>query len=383
MSDKNKQAPDLPPDRARLREEAAEWIARLQNTDFDPGEPFPDLEERNRAFLDWVRQSKHHLDAYLEVSGFHYGALPGIGSLPKINVAVLVAQAHVEAWVNEEAKAREQMRTRRYSRPFPWYRLAAALTVVAVAAYFAWLYLQPALPDGVFSTRVGEVKTVTFQDGTRVALDTDTRIVAHYTAAGRQVDVTRGNAIFTVVHDTARPFTSCVGGIRVTDLGTEYAAEVSATGARITVRSGRVEVIGPCSPDAISQRREVEHRVLEAGQHADIDLVASGLRTQVTPRTRRQMNLAFSWQRGVLIFDGIPLKQAIPEINRYLPRKLALGEPALADIPFGGTVKISVLEESILFNLKNTYSIIPDPARTSADEVVLIPAPGHPLGGPY
>jgi transmembrane sensor len=398
MADPSDTPSDPPSDWQTLRAEAADWLTRLRDTGFDPHEPYTDLTQRGEAFLCWVRQSRRHYGAFLQIAGTDE-RVAAIDAAREKDVAALLARAREEfaddrrrlnesvarrpLWSADEP-SRLPLRGTRYSRPFPVYRVAAAVVVLAVAAYFASIYLDLPPPLRVFSTKVGKVQKFTLTDGTRLTLDTNSRVEVRYTRGARRVDVIQGGAAFVVAHDTSRPFMTCVGGILLKDLGTEFAVEPSARGARVTVASGSVDVAGPCSPRDSSQDVTVVHSVLRGGEHADIDLPGSGrleIRTQA--RTHHQMDVALSWQRGLLIFEGVPLVEAIQQINRYLPRKLVLGEPALNRIPYGGTVQLSVLESRILRNLKDAYSIVPDPKRTTPTEVVLVPAPGHSFGGPY
>src|SRR5882762_9767761 len=47
--------------------EATEWLVRLQDTDFDPEEPYQDPLQRQCAFLDWLKCSPRHVQAFMEV----------------------------------------------------------------------------------------------------------------------------------------------------------------------------------------------------------------------------------------------------------------------------------------------------------------------------
>src|SRR3546814_2535012 len=46
-----------------------------------------------------------------------------------------------------------------------------------------------------------------------------------------------------------------------------------------------------------------------------------------------------SWLQGRLDFSGLPLAEAIAEANRYSAVKLRLGDPRLADLPVGGSLR--------------------------------------------
>ena len=52
---------------SRLALEAAEWLLRLQETEPDSEEPYPDLADRWGAFLKWLNLSAKHVRAVLEI----------------------------------------------------------------------------------------------------------------------------------------------------------------------------------------------------------------------------------------------------------------------------------------------------------------------------
>ena len=82
----------------------------------------------------------------------------------------------------------------------------------------------------MFSTEVGGHETVTFSDGTRIELNTNTVLRARMTTAQRTVWLDKGEAYFQVKHDPAHPLT-VIAGHRVTDLGTEFLVRDDATQA--------------------------------------------------------------------------------------------------------------------------------------------------------
>ncbi len=386
MPDENAMPFDV--DGESLEDEAADWCVRLNDTAFDPDEPYPGVAERNEAFLQWIRRSPAYYEAFLRIYEVHR-KLYGIDHARQRDIAAQLAQAR-EEFANGRWRARESLATKAgtpHSRRRQGYRLVAALAAVALlsaAAYFAFSYIRPtASPNEILSTKIGEIRQFLLADGSHITLDTDSRVEVKVTRAAREVEVTRGGALFAAVHDRQRPFTTCAGGVLLADVGTEFAAKIHAHGVDLTVASGVVEVGGLCSSPNHAKAESAERPLITAGEHATIDVLASGLAVKKEARTPHQMDVALACYRGVLILEDVPLQDLLPQINRYLPRRLVLGEPALANVRYGGTVRLSVLEQSILLNLRNSYSIVPDPKRSTSSEVVLVPAPGHPFGGPY
>src|SRR5437660_4862481 len=60
--------PDRPTNSAdpQIGLEAADWLVRLQDTEADPEEAYPDPLARQSAWLDWLNRSPEHLRVFLE-----------------------------------------------------------------------------------------------------------------------------------------------------------------------------------------------------------------------------------------------------------------------------------------------------------------------------
>jgi transmembrane sensor len=173
------------------------------------------------------------------------------------------------------------------------------------------------------STGVGEQHVLRLADGTQVRLDTDTRLRVRYDGAARRVILDQGQALFTVAHDNVRPFRVEAGETEVTALGTVFDVRRDPGGARVTLVSGSVAV---SDPDDGGARRRWR---LTPGQQ-----VATAA-TDAFPQTVDPV-IATSWTQGRLIFRNIPLAEAVAEMNRYLPEKIALAPGPLGRQPVNG-----------------------------------------------
>src|SRR5882724_7656827 len=83
--------------------------------------------------------------------------------------------------------------------------LAATVVLVAVAAVYYWR-------DNALVTGVGQQEVRLLRDGTRVVLNTDTRIEVNYDEGARRVRLIRGEALFEVSKHPGWPFLVGVGG---------------------------------------------------------------------------------------------------------------------------------------------------------------------------
>lgn len=279
------------------RQEAAAWFTRLSRRRVSTDDV--------RAFSAW-RRDPDNARAYQRVEAVWTAS------------ETLSADADISA-LTAEALARpdkpERARTRNAGFLKPLGGVAVALAVVLGAGL--WVVNRPL----DYATAVGEQRTLRLEDGSRVILDTDTRLQVRLSADARSVTLVRGQAFFDVEGDPERPFTVSAGGTRVTAIGTRFDVRRLGDGARVVLVEGRVAVRDADTPKG--------DWALRPGQQ----VVTTARRPAVTPVDAVR---ATSWTTGRLIFDGVPIRDAVAEVNRYSERKLALRAPAIAEIPVSG-----------------------------------------------
>ncbi len=162
----------------------------------------------------------------------------------------------------------------------------------------------------VYTTENGERATVTLPDGSTVILNVGSRLSvgADYAIGSRTVRLA-GEAIFDVLPDAESPFTVLAGPSTTRVLGTRFLVRyyASDTSATVAVQHGKVAV---------------GTQVITANQEVNVNADASNV-MHPAKMTR------FSFSRSILEFDGTPLKDAIPDLNRWFDADVRLGDPAL------------------------------------------------------
>lgn len=136
-----------------------------------------------------------------------------------------------------------------------------------------------------------------------------------------------GEAYFSVEHDPRRPFRVRAGNLIATDLGTEFLVRAypEDPNARVVVRSGEVAV-RPAEKQAVGAAEQVV-RPGELGR-----LGAGGL-----PQVEQADTAAyFGWIQGTLVFDGTPLREALPQLSRWYDLEFRLADSSLGSIPLSG-----------------------------------------------
>jgi transmembrane sensor len=160
----------------------------------------------------------------------------------------------------------------------------------------------------MLATSVGEIRQVTLGDGSKVTLDTNTRLNVEIGPSRRRARLTQGRARFRVAPASA-PFIIETKAATVSSDGGAMDVDRSEEQSVVNVLAGSAEVRG-------AGRSSFKLR-LGPGDGAS---AAAG---KLTPR--REPGLAADWTRGMLQFDGTPLPVAVAEANRYSERKIVLG----------------------------------------------------------
>jgi transmembrane sensor len=287
-------APHPSPD-ARLIEEASAWFSKLNTRQVSS--------DTLEGFRVW-RQGEGHREAYAEVERAwrRSSALEG-----EAYATDAVAEAIARG------RARRAATGTRAWRPFALIGVGLLL-VISLGVGVA---VQSGLFGRSYVTGVGEQRLVQLDDGSHIRLDTDTRLVVQLSGARRVVRLERGQALFEVAHDAARPFIVEAGAADVRALGTQFDVRRDAGHVQVTLLQGRIEV-----------RRGSDAGAVAVVLHPGEQVVANGGLGRPGPI---DVAAATSWTDGRLLFHAIPLRQAIAEMNRYSRRRIVLAAPGLAD----------------------------------------------------
>jgi transmembrane sensor len=128
----------------------------------------------------------------------------------------------------------------------------------------------------------------------------------------------RGEALFDVPHDDARPFIVHAGGARVRDIGTVFSVDADPDGGvRVVVTDGAVAI----RPE---QGGGPEELVLREGER--------GVLAEGRPRAERAPATAddLAWTRGELVFRDASMTEVAAELRRWYGVELRAGDSAVA-----------------------------------------------------
>lgn len=296
------------PDSNRIEREAGDWIARL-NAD--------DVSDDDRArFASWRAAHPSHARVY-EAMTAAWRAFSAAG-------AVVRAVSFGES-MNQASRAGKT--------PLRW--LAAGMATAALLTGMTFLYRMRSIPENAFQTGIGEHASISLVDGTRVELNSNTRVQVDYSKGARVVRLGRGEAFFRVVHEPSRPFWVYAGGSWVRDVGTAFNVYLRPDDVRVTVSQGTVEV-GSAAPSVDAAQVDVPKAagsVLEAGQQADLKDGA----TMIRPLPSAEIQRLLAWRSGKVSFVEQPLSEVVREMSRYTTLEITVNDQHLRQLPIGGT----------------------------------------------
>ncbi|KPY82831.1 FecR family protein [Pseudomonas syringae group genomosp. 7] len=288
-----------------ITDAAAHWCMRLHAEDCTAAE--------RKAFEQWLNTHPLHAveyEAMREVWDIT-GQIEPLNPLPELPP---------RAALNTPSGTR---RTRR------WAPLATAAAVIAlaipVAGYVGWN--QGWLPD-TYETYNADTATrlVVLADGSRAELNLGTELTYANYRDRRNVTLKKGEAFFEVSHDSTHPFLVDAGEGSIKVTGTRFNVWMYQDQVRVTLVEGSVQVNSDRAHPSSSH-------TLDPGMQASYK---SGDDAPLISHTEAK-DTSLAWRNGKLIFNDLPLSQALPLINRYLKTPILLADNATGTMRLGGS----------------------------------------------
>jgi transmembrane sensor len=281
--------------------QAERWYARLKAPDCSASE--------RREFQRW-RAAPEHGAAFADTEKL-WESLSQLSGRPDFEQL----SQHVLA----ETAARPHWR----GQPFA----IAASAAIALIGGGVFIWAQHREPPGVvYATKSGERSIVKLADGSQLVLNYATELDVRLDENARRVTLHKGEALFTVAHDSTRPFKVVAGDGVVTALGTRFEIRREDQHVTVTLSEGRV---------SLDRQVDQEHLQLEPGEQVGYQVDAPELHQRTV-----DAEVVTSWSTGRLRFRSTPLSEALEEVNRYSTTQIRIVDPTLAAIPIAGTFEI-------------------------------------------
>lgn len=319
---------------AAIEAEAAAWLARR-----DRG-----LSDAERlAFEQWRDESSRHAVAWLRLQAAWGQAdrLAALKAEPAKRRGRSSGRAGLKAWV---VKARHAGATAQVAAGI------AACVLLVGGGHFAKIQVW----GSPLSTPVGGRMVEPLSDGSRVEINTDSRIRVSVNGLRRKVWIDRGEAYFDIAPDASLPFVIQAGERRITVVGTRFSVYRGDDDVTVRVTEGLVVV-----------KASAEGEAVRAAPGDEVRVAGGALRR--VHRGVGALQDEMSWRSGRLMFQNATLGEVAQQFNRYNTRKLRVADADVAAIRVGGAFTASNVA-GFAGLLRDSYDLRAD---SRGDEIII------------
>lgn len=330
------------PGREVIEDEALEWLIRLDGD-------CPLSAEEEKAFEAWLARSPAHREALRGLNTF-WANCNVMGELVETPGVVALCKQRLAA----------------YFWPLSGFRMATVATVLmalTLGVVFGGFGLGGITKsNGLYLTAVGQQKTITLADNSRLQLNTNSQLQVDYTEGFRNIRLLQGEVHFEVAKDTSKPFRVYAGSGRVQAVGTAFNVYLRDDDVDVLVTEGRVALAsilplasnagvgGSLAEDPYAESEINGLGAFTAGEGVIlkksqtealkpvIELVSTGLDDSKAQKAR------LAWRQGLLIFSGESLEEVAAEIRRYTPVKIEIVNPTQRKMEIGGQIQVGNTE---------------------------------------
>jgi transmembrane sensor len=219
-----------------------------------------------------------------------------------------------------------------------WLRIAASFLLIFSVSFI--FYLNPRKKNAeetpqlgeilalVKSTPKGEKKIVSLPDGSKVVLNSESKLTYNSDFIHNRSINLEGEGFFDVVKDEAHPFTVVTGNISTTALGTSF--NIRAYGElpdiQVSLATGKVRV------ENTNDKKLIE---IDPGEAVDFSA-----KRQTFHKKQIDISKVLNWKEGILHFDKVPFDQVILELERWYGVNISVsGTNRVSDNKCTGTFK--------------------------------------------
>lgn len=312
---------------AEVEARAREWFIRLLDEDVGreellAWEQWLDADERRRAAYERVDAAWRRMQA-VEVKAPTAQELAEDRYLAHMTVAL---------W-------------RQGSRPrlkLVW-SMAAGLVAILAVATTGWIWHAAHAPaPQQFATERARHMDARLQDGSRIQLGALTTLNVAYSAARRDANLVRGEALFHVAHDRHRPFVVQTPLAAITAVGTAFDIDIDTGAVILTVTEGVVSVSPDPAVGAVLEDSGSAIRV-HAGQRLRMERNGSRLIFALG-----DSGSGATWTQGRLEYRNVDLQSVIDDVNRYSTQPIVAADVDLANLRYTGAVQLQDADTWVL-----------------------------------
>lgn len=328
-------------------EQAAHWWTLMHGEGATAAE--------RREFLSWVSRSPERIEAYLGMEQLMAALQSQKVQWPDTPAEVLIREARSSAEAaaapamlpglrtggRVAAPATEFLEGRGHGRK---WQLSLGAVAAGIAALLVSLWLLMPAASQRYSTGPGEQRSILLADGSRVTLNSASSVDVRLGKHRRIVRLLRGEALFQVSHDPARPFDVYADGAVVRAVGTEFNIDIRSSYAAVTVLQGRVAVMSGAQAGlavpmggSASQGFPAPGGALLLGVAERVIITPAGMGN---PQRVEDLPAITAWTRGQLVFDNRALGEVVDELNRSSAQRIVIRSDRLRSRKVTGVIQL-------------------------------------------
>lgn len=184
--------------------------------------------------------------------------------------------------------------------------LLGSLAIAAGGAGFYAAYGPDVFVD--HRTAVGERRTISLADQSTVELGSNSALSVAFTGEQREVVLHRGEGFFDVAPDGRRPFIVRAAGGITKALGTRFDIKYVDNVVTVSVIEHAVTVEAGSSPSLM----------IDKGWQVCYD------ESRLSKPSPANLESVEAWRRDRLVFDDVPLRRVLAELDRYRRGRIVL-----------------------------------------------------------
>ena len=326
------------------RREAADWFIVI-HAETDP------KAESIQAWLRWMEQHDGNRAAFDSVARAWHGAPGSLGLMTPSDEELRAddydGDQPVEEWLAKRAAPsgasiqRPSTGARKVRIPQRAWLAAASVAIAILGLSTTYRYLDRRAPDSdEFATRTGEQIEITLADGSHVWLGPRSRLVVAFNKLRRDIQLTAGEAFFSVKKDPDRPFTVRSAGGDITAVGTAFNVRVMDEHVTVAVSEGAVAV-APKAQLAVPAPASVR---VASGQQLTFNAQQS---IKALAIVESQPGERARWRDGVLVYRDEPLQEVVSDVVRYSDIQIEIADAAVGDLHYSGVIYQDAVREWI------------------------------------
>lgn len=280
----------------RILDEASQWLARRNASDFSDAE--------HAALARWRSQSARHEQVWLRAEELRrrMEAVP-----TAIGMSVL----------NRSKRAEHRRQA---------LRMVALALITPTVGWLSYRHLPWQIWRADYRTAKGETRVLTLADSSRVLLNTASAISAGISTDARWIRQYAGEIQVETSHSfgyAERPFIVQTEDGQMRALGTRFIVRKYERSTRLSVLQGSVQVTPTHATESI---------VVRATEQLQFDSRDIGTVAPLSPQ-------ANAWVQGVLYADNMQLKDFLLELSRYRDG-LLLCDPSASSLRVTGVFQL-------------------------------------------